>query len=795
VQTAADLGATLRVNVTATNGAGSATASSPVTGVVALAPPAAGTAPSVTGTLVDGATLSTGTGTFGGTAPFAYTYQWQRCDATGASCVAIPGATGATHALTPADVGATLRAAVTATNAVGAATQVSPATGVVAPAPPVSTSAPVVSGVVADGQTLSATTGTFSGTAPLTYAYQWQRCDASGSSCANIAGATSATYAETAADIGATLRVRVTATNPAGSATGTAAATGVVAAVAPTSTVAPSISGTPANGSTLSADHGTFSGSAPFAYAYQWQRCDAAGNSCVDIPGATATGYPAGVDDVGHALRVRVTATNPGGSATATSNPSAPITAPAPANTERPAISGTTNSGATLSATNGTWDGLAPFTYAYQWQQCDETGARCVDIPGATAATYPLTDDDIGQTVRVRVTATNAAGRAEATSAASDVILPDPNLHSTAPPTVTGTPDPGRTLTATPGSWTGTGQPIYSYQWQRCDEAGENCVDVPAATGKDYALTSADIGATMRVVVTARAGSSISTARSLPSPLVGLGGAPDLTGIPGSLVAPPVCADLGVATRLVRGRIVGVGAVAFRIKSGGYVTPTSPLRLTTKLRNARVRAVDYLLDGRRIAHLTKGRFKFGLKPNVIAGRTHRLTARVMPLRGRARSVSALLKPIRCATLFTGWLSFRRTSTVVNLRVDSAYALKTVSFTLPRPVRLRAGTARAAAKAGVIRIFRAGGKRQIVPLAIQPSATPASGRGVVARLTGRTLTLTNLPAGTGVLHVQVAQPRTAFARTRLMRFRASVQQVGPSKTLRTKVRGGSALRRR
>lgn len=96
------------------------------------------------------------------------------------------------------------------------------------PSPPVSTSPPTISGTAQADQALTASPGSWSGTQPITYAYSWQRCNASGASCSAISGATSPTYGVTSADVGSTLRVAVTATNSAGFATATSNATAVV---------------------------------------------------------------------------------------------------------------------------------------------------------------------------------------------------------------------------------------------------------------------------------------------------------------------------------------------------------------------------------------------------------------------------------------------------------------------------------------------------------------------------------------------------------------------------------------
>ena len=75
---------------------------------------------------------------------------------------------------------------------------------------PASTSPPSISGTAMSGQTLSSSTGTWSGVG-LAYAYQWKRCDLSGNGCNGISGATGSTYSLGASDIGSTLRVDVTA--------------------------------------------------------------------------------------------------------------------------------------------------------------------------------------------------------------------------------------------------------------------------------------------------------------------------------------------------------------------------------------------------------------------------------------------------------------------------------------------------------------------------------------------------------------------------------------------------------
>jgi hypothetical protein len=92
-----------------------------------------------------------------------------------------------------------------------------------------------------------------------------------------------------------------------------------VALFAPSNATLPSISGTLGIGLTLTADHGTWNNNDnTISYGYQWQRCS--GGTCSNISAATAVTYVPTVSDVGSSLQVVVTATNGGGSGSATSN-------------------------------------------------------------------------------------------------------------------------------------------------------------------------------------------------------------------------------------------------------------------------------------------------------------------------------------------------------------------------------------------------------------------------------------------------------------------------------------------
>jgi hypothetical protein len=93
---------------------------------------------------------------------------------------------------------------------------------------PANTAAPTISGTPRDGETLTANDGTWTGDQPMTFAYQWQRCDANGLNCSNLAGATGRTYAVQTSDVNNRLRVNVTATNATGSSTASSQPTSAV---------------------------------------------------------------------------------------------------------------------------------------------------------------------------------------------------------------------------------------------------------------------------------------------------------------------------------------------------------------------------------------------------------------------------------------------------------------------------------------------------------------------------------------------------------------------------------------
>jgi hypothetical protein len=202
------------------------------------------------------------------------------------------------------------------------------------------------------------------------------------------------------------------------------AGTAATSASAPANTRLPGISGTARDGSVLGASKGDWNGS-PTSYAYQWQRCDTAGGGCVSIAGADSARYTVASTDVGHRLRVVVTATNSGGSGSAASRPTSVVSATghAPVATRLPSLSGTPQQGATLSVDRGDWSGTQPIRFDFSWQRCDSTGNNCSTfIVHSRVKAYTLTAGDVGHRMRVEVTARNRHGSTSVFSSPTAVV-------------------------------------------------------------------------------------------------------------------------------------------------------------------------------------------------------------------------------------------------------------------------------------------------------------------------------------------------------------------------------------
>ncbi|HET8528758.1 MAG TPA: hypothetical protein VFL60_07600 [Gaiellaceae bacterium] len=307
--------------------------------------------------------------------------------------------------------------------------------------PPVNTAYPTINLGFGDsapfvGHFLTSSVGTWNGSFPISYTYQWKRCDPSdpvNGTCVDIAGATSSFYTPAAADYGMRLRVAVTATNSQGSATQNSEVTAPVQAAAARNTATPQITpgGTNQVEQELDLTAGTWTGSAPIAFTYSWRRCDPVGDlsSCVPIPGATDSSYTPTTADIGFSLRVWITGSNVAGSDTTITNHTFPIVDKphfAPSVGVAASITGAAFPGRQLTASVGTFVGDTPIATTFRWYRCDATGAACHVILKATKIVYFPTVADVGFTLRLFVAASNSYGKMTELSDPTDAIAANP---------------------------------------------------------------------------------------------------------------------------------------------------------------------------------------------------------------------------------------------------------------------------------------------------------------------------------------------------------------------------------
>ena len=410
--TSEEITETLRVTVTDKNPAGNASATSEKSAAISVGPPVnvETEPPTISGEAREGQMLSANAGAWAGTGSgtFSYSYRWEDCSP---KCEPT-GATGSTYTLVSSDVGHTVQVVVIAKGTDGTGEATSQTTTIVAGNPPKYVESPKIEGEAREGQTLTATTGVWSGTGPFSYEYHWEVCDSLGVSC--ITEGTGATYHLNATNVGGTLRVAVTAKGAVEpSASATSEATSVVKGNAPKNIGLPAIKGEAVEGRTLEASEGEWEGTPTIKVtSYNWLYCKA--GECNPIPGASgpeATTYKLTAAYIGDTIAVEVAVENSIGSNSAAALPTAVVKGNAPKNIGLPAIKGEAVEGRTLEASEGEWEGTPTITYSFLWKSC-----RAAECKEATGATYVLTKADVGDTVTVRVTASNLAGEESATS-------------------------------------------------------------------------------------------------------------------------------------------------------------------------------------------------------------------------------------------------------------------------------------------------------------------------------------------------------------------------------------------
>ncbi|HEX2110687.1 MAG TPA: hypothetical protein VHF67_03970 [Gaiellaceae bacterium] len=187
--------------------------------------------PRILGSAREGSILTAVPGTWTGSPRPRLSYEWRRCDVTGAACIIIPGATSSTYHVVADDLDLTLQVVVTASNRVRSVAAASPATPPVVPASPAVVAAPTIVGRPQEGQILVAVNGSWTSSRPIAYSFRWQRCRLGEATCVDIPGATGQAYALQPADVERHVRVAVTAANAGGAPTAVSGLSSVIGRV------------------------------------------------------------------------------------------------------------------------------------------------------------------------------------------------------------------------------------------------------------------------------------------------------------------------------------------------------------------------------------------------------------------------------------------------------------------------------------------------------------------------------------------------------------------------------------
>lgn len=479
-------------------------------------------APVVTGTARVGSTLSASIGSWS-PSPDSYTYAWLL------DGVPITGATSATYKPAASQVTHKISVAVTALRtsyptASAISKTVTVAAGALSAVEP-----PTISGTPQVGQTLTASTGTWS-PAGASYAYQWKLAG-------NIvSGATAPTWTVGPDAVGKTVTVDVTATKPGyAPITDVSPATAAVATGPLSASVKPTITGTAQVGSTLTATTGTWS-QIGLTYTYQWT------SDGETIAGATASTYSPTAPDVDHHLAVSVTAAKTGyGPFVSTSNTTDTVIPGTFSLSGPPSITGTAKVGSKLTLMSGTWTSSPVLTHA--WQANGET------INGATGSTYVPTASDAGKRITAHISASRAGFTTRSVKAPATGDVVKGTIATSSSPRISGSTRYGSWLTRVGGDPTTSGTKVKR-QWYRDGKA------VPGATTDRYKITGADLAHKITVKLSYSASGHVS--RSITSKAVG-------PAQRGTSVAAKVSSKSGTVTFKVT--ITADGGV----RAGGYV--------------------------------------------------------------------------------------------------------------------------------------------------------------------------------------------------------------------------------
>ena len=496
----------------------------------------------------------------------------------------------------------------------------------------------------------------------------------------------SRTYTTTGDDVGAALRVAVTATNAAAARPPRSDRTGRDHGRSAAQRDDPARSSArPRVGETLAVDPGTWSGTEPLTFSYQWQRCDAAGDNCAAVAGETERDVRPdrrrrGQHDPRRRDRVRPGRGRGAGDrrpATRRAAIADPVPRPAGqrggADHHRHRARGQHAPGRARH-----WTGTDPIAYTYQWQRCDADGTNCVerrrrDLARATRSRTPTSGTRCGSSPRGTNSRRRVLGHLDA---------------------------------------------------DRGGRAGRDHV------GRRRQLAA---GPDARPTPSPSAGADDPRGRRPPgrSPARRPPRSADLSSLPGSQVSSASCAALVGGGGFRRTTFAPAGAVRMRVRADAAVLPTAPVRVT-------VNASKPQGPARRALHARRpgapggdaGAVHAQARPGGAQAGPARARRVAAAVAGAARACCrTTLRVAACATRFTARQYRTTTGSALRLRIDSRTATTAATFALPAAVT---GALGLGTPAGRIRVVTPAGARQY-------KMTPARGRrpmGLGANAAGR-----------------------------------------------------------
>lgn len=296
-------------------------------------------------------------------------------------------------------------------------------------------------------------------------------------------------------------------------------------------------------------------------------------------------------------------------------------TANPPQNTSPPRVTGNAAAFQTVSCDPGQWNPAA-VTFAYQWLIDDD------QVTTATPATQTWTLDtgEVNHPIACRVTATDPATGLTGVATSAFVTVTQGEITNTAPPTITGTPAPGNTVSCAPGQWTPPPD-AYSYQWLR------DGLTIQGSTDAGYTIPTSDLGHTLTCQVVATIGNNLASGNATSGGVTVTSNPPPPPGAPVNTAPPTLSPN---------------AASGF---APGHVETCSPGVWTNDPTSY---AYQWLLDGQPIAGETNSTHK-----TTAGDYGHRLVCRVTASNGggsASASSAALIQapyPLELGSV-TGW---------------------------------------------------------------------------------------------------------------------------------------------